>query len=51
MDVVEVCEQSASEAPSQLLSSVLALVFAVYIFLDSAIAASVISRKARETAA
>ena len=48
VDVLSTCSQSVEQAPSQLLSAVLTLVFAAYILVDSGIAAWVITRKARE---
>ena len=48
LDVVSVCAQAAEQDTAQGLSLGLAILFAVYILLDSALAAWVIVRKSRE---
>tara|TARA_Y100000768_G_scaffold387877_1_gene380796 strand:+ start:923 stop:1099 length:177 start_codon:yes stop_codon:yes gene_type:complete len=48
IDVLSICEESSHQSSSQLISTILTIVFAVFIVVDSVLAGFVVMRKARQ---
>lgn len=48
IDVLSICEESSHQSSSQLISTTLTIVFAVFIVVDSVLAGFVVMRKARQ---